>query len=797
MPIINTRDKLRFFASLFLALFIFASLNGCMQKSDLERAQSYARQAESRYQRAVAQYKELIPKGKELDKLYLRLGQLYYSHGDFREAIDALKKSADTQAKKFLGIAYYRLEGLTDALEVFDRNDIDDDEYRYYHALVCEKMNLFDQALKIYRKIAKNNKFITLARQHIEAIEKEGVAGKIKELSPEIEKGLSTLRAEDYPQAGALILSCAEGIAVTDQGRQVFSLHYLIKILNQRGKEDFSEAKIDYDSTYEKVELEYARTIKPDGTAVEVGARHIRNVSKYLNFPLYSNARVYIISFPEVEEGSIIEYKLKVYRNQLINKKDIAIAYPLQSSEPLLAATFSVSLPEGNKLNIKAINDQYNIFSANLIPQVKKEGGRIIYSWKFRDIPQIIPESNMPASVEINPTLLLSTFGDWQEVYDWWWGLARDKIKADKEIKNKVEELTRDKPSAEEKIKAIYNFCAKDVRYVAVEYGQAGYEPHQAGLIFKNKYGDCKDQAVLLVAMLREAGIESFPVLIATRQYYNLHRDFPSVLFNHCIAAAQLEDKVVFLDPTAETCPLGDLPAADQDRQVLLFKEDGYKIEATPFYPAAHNMLRQLLYMKINSDEAITAKKDVFTYGLFDQAQRYWLLYTQPELIREALKEKIQDISIGAKLLKYDIENLGDLNKPVVLRYDFKGGEYFTSAGDLRILPQLAGLDTSLIAKDERRYPIDFVSLDSRENSFSVEIPDSFVIKYIPESISEESTWLKVELEYNYRGNQLSFRQRSELKKRLVLASEYPEFKNFFEGLARKIKQRIVLERKR
>jgi len=769
---------------------------GCGQKSGLEEAQKYSRQAEVQYQRAIEQYKKLISKGKDLDNLYLRLGELYYDHGNLKDAADTLKKSAAITAKKFLAISYYRLGNFTDALEVFDKNDIPDDEYLYYHGLACEKLNLYDQALEIYAKI-KGKKFSDIAARHIEEIEKGGAGGHIKDINPEINKILSAAPdAKNYPQAGVLILACDEKIEVSENNTEVSTLHYLIKILNERGKEDFSETVIDYDSTYEKVELEFARTIKPDGTVAGVGSRHIRDVSRYMNFPLYSNARAYIISFPEITEGAIIEYKLKIRRSQLLNKKDLVMPYPVQAGEPIISARFTLSLPKNRELNIKTINDRYNDFAAQLSPRIEEGKDRRIFSWDLKDVPQIVPESNMPPVVEINPTIILSTFKKWQEIYDWWWGLAKDKIKADEAIKEKTAELIKGKASEEEKIRAIHNFCAQKIRYVAVEYGQAGYEPHRAELIFKNKYGDCKDQSILLVTMLREAGVESWPVLIATKDYYNLNPEFPSVLFNHCIAAAKLQDRTVFIDPTAETCSFGDLPAGDQNRRVLVFKADGYAIEETPFYPAGHNLVRQVLNVKVNNDETLSAQKSVFSYGLYDQAQRYWLLYTQPELICEALKEKIQDVSIGAKLLDYDIENLDDLNKPVVLHYDFEGREYFTNAGFFRIMPQLASLDTSIVAKDKRRYAIDSTVLESKENSFTIGIPDNFVIKYMPENVKQDSPWFSCDLEYDFKDGMITFKQRSELKKPVVTPEEYPAFKIFFEGLAKQVKQRIVLEKR-
>ncbi|MBI4972343.1 MAG: DUF3857 domain-containing protein [Candidatus Omnitrophica bacterium] len=770
-------------------------VNSRAKKDIPVQLQDYIQQAEEYYQRSITEYKNLIQKGSNLEQLYLGLGKLYYRHGEFEKVAQTLKQSKEPQAKKFLAMSYYRLGNFTDALEVFSKNDFADDEYQYFYGLTCEKLNLYDQASKVYKKI-KSAEFYRRAAERVELIEKEAGITSLDEIGGEIRKIIATSPApEKYPQAGALVLYCDENIEITPTHTSRAELHYVVKILNERGKENFSETHIDYDSTYEKVELEYARTIKPDGEVLEVGSRHTRDVSKYLNFPLYSNARAFIISFPGVTAGSVIEYKLKVYNNQLINKKDFVLSYPLQSSEPIISANFNLKLPKDRPLQIKILNEKYNQFGSNLKPRVKEESGRLVYSWQFKDIPQIIPESNMPPLVEVNPTILVSTFTNWQEIYHWWWNLAEDKIEVDVAIKEKVRELTRNSSSPEAKARSIYSFCAKEIRYVAVEYGEAGYEPHPASDIFKNKYGDCKDQAILLVTMLKEAGLSAWPVLIATKEYHNLNVDFPSVLFNHCIAACNLNDKVIFLDPTAETCSFADLPSPDQARKVLVCKEAGYKIEETPLFAAGHNLSKQYVKIKINPDETVEAEKSIFTHGLYDQAQRLWLLYTSPELIEDTLKEAIQGVSIGAKLEKYEIKNLNDLNLPVLFTYTFKGPEYFTTAGRLRIMPQLASLDVPLTGKEKRKYPIDFGLLDTEEIISEIELPSSFVIKYLPEGLSVESPWLKIILEYKQIGNKIIFKQKTQIEKITVSTFEYPDFKVFLEALAKKIKQRIVLEK--
>ncbi len=777
-----------------LISFILVLVFGCGQNNPHQVPEEYIRESDANYSKAVSLFKGLISKSDNPSLLYFKLGKLYFSRGEYDLAIEAFNSSSQVEAKKFLALSFYRLGNFTDALEIFNREKIVEDEYLYYFGLTCERLNLFDQAIKIYKQI-KGAEFKPKAGLRLEEIQRQSGISNIKDMDPEIAKILiNAPDAKLYPQAGALILLANENIEITDRDTQESSVHYLVKVLNERGKENFAESAIEYDSTFEKIELVYARTIKPDGSVVYVGSRHIRDLSKYLNFPLYSNARVFIISFPEVSMGAALEYKIKIKRSQLVNKKDIFFSYPVQAYEPVIFAEFNLVLPKEKSLKVKVINEEYNDFGANLKPVKEEKGGNLIYRWRFKDISQIIPEPNMPESVEINPSILLSTFDEWKDIYNWWWGLAKDKINADNSIKAEVKRLIKGKPTDLEKARAIYNFCAKDIRYVAVEYGEAGYEPHLASEIFRNKYGDCKDQAVLLVTMLREAGLSAFPVLIGTKEYYNLNKDFPSALFNHCIVALYLGNKITFLDPTAETCSFGDLPLGDQGRRVLIFKDNGYNIEDTPLYPGEHNLVKQELKLKVNEDESISGSKVNITLGAYDQKQRHWLLYTQPELIQDTLKNIIQEVSIGANLGNYKIENLNDLNIPIVLSYDFRGPEYFTKAGSLRIMPQLASIDTSLIAKENRKYPIDLGLSDKREFNLEIIIPSNFVVQYMPGNIKMESPWLSFIQEYSLEKNRIYLKQLSYNKTDKVGKKEYASFKIFMENLARSLKQRIVLE---
>ncbi|MEK6714636.1 MAG: DUF3857 domain-containing protein [Candidatus Omnitrophota bacterium] len=753
----------------------------------LAPADYYAKLGRVFYKIALEKYKK---ENTQISRM--KLGKLYFELGKYELAYETLSGINSLPAQKASAYALFKLNKFTEALAIFSKlGRLNDPEYLYYYGLTCEKSNLYDEAEKIYRKISAGA-YKLKAEERLLALS-HLVEG---EVSADILTLLESSPGQvDYPEAGALILSVKEELEILPDNTSVSTSHILVKILNDRGKDAFSEVVLGYDSTYERVELDFARTIKPDGMSISVGDKNIRDVSVYLNFPLYSNARAKIISMPEVVSGCVIEYKARVYNGKLMADRHFSTAYFLQEAEPVVYSSFKLVVPKDRKLNIKVLNSGYNKIGADLNPKISQENGKTIYFLEIKNIPQIIPEPSMPPKAEIDTILLISSFTSWDEMFNWWSKLYKDKIIADENIKNKVKELTKGLVSDKDKAAAIYNFCAQEIRYVAVEYGDAGYEPHYASEIFLNKYGDCKDKAMLLITMLKEAGLLAYPVLIGTEGTIVLQDDFPMSVFNHAIAVLELNGEYIFLDPTAETVSFGDLPSADQARKVLVFFEEKFKIMTTADFGVERNFLRSETTIKINNDESILADRSVSASGIYEQAQRYWLIFTPPSLIEEAIKNKVQGFSPNGRLLDYKIENARDLNKKVIINYRFSGDDFLAKAGKARILSEFSGgVDVSAIVKDERAYPIYFGILSQGVDSIKISIPENLRFKYLPDSVYIDNEWTKFSSDYIVNGSTLEYRSEYLHKKKYIPVSEYQQYKNFIEGLARKLNQAIILE---
>ncbi|MCK6439083.1 MAG: DUF3857 domain-containing protein, partial [Planctomycetes bacterium] len=166
----------------------------------------------------------------------------------------------------------------------------------------------------------------------------------------------------------------------------------------------------------------------------------------------------------------------------------------------------------------------------------EQDGHRVV-TYEGRDIARTEDEPFSPPLMQIAPTVYISTFKDWKSWGAWYWGLIERQVRSTPAIKEQVAELTKGLEREQDIVRAIYNFTVTKIRYNSNwEFGVHGYKPYEAGAIFDRCIGDCKDKAILICAMLREAGIKAYPVIINAEMYRG-HEDITLALpnhFNHC-----------------------------------------------------------------------------------------------------------------------------------------------------------------------------------------------------------------------------------------------------------------------
>jgi tetratricopeptide (TPR) repeat protein/transglutaminase-like putative cysteine protease len=352
-----------------------------------------------------------------------------------------------------------------------------------------------------------------------------------------------------------------------------------IRVQSDAGVQALGELIFGYNSANEQMNVQYVRVRKPDGSVVTAEASAVKEMTADVahNAPVYTDYKEKHITVPSLQPGDTIEYEI-----------DTKLATPLAAGEFWDAQNFlkdAVVLDETLEVNLPQ-DRAVKMASASAANDTKRESGREIYTWKHTQMARPSSEDGeAAATAESRPDVQFTTFKSWGDVAKWYASLEQGRNEPNAEIRAQVSALTQGKATDREKTQALYDYVAKNIRYVSLSFGLGRYQPHTAAEVLANKYGDCKDKANLLDAMLRAAGISADVALLPSSGTLDETMPSPSQ-FDHVITAVPLNNALVWMDSTAEVAPFRMLAAPLRDKSALLVSADGKgKIVRTPADP--------------------------------------------------------------------------------------------------------------------------------------------------------------------------------------------------------------------
>ncbi|GAB4114556.1 MAG: DUF3857 domain-containing protein [Candidatus Caldatribacteriota bacterium] len=743
-------------------------------------------------ERAIQQYIKVLNLDYDHYSSRMRLGSLYSQLGRYPEAINLYREVLSWRPEDsslYLNIAdtYRRMEENERAIEVLQEAS---KLFPYNSSIYAQLGYLYhergedEEAINFWRKALEiSPEFIGL-RDYIDFIvQEEGSEGiNVRELIA------NSPSAEEYPEASAAILLNETRREVNQDGTSSTTYHQVIKIFNKRGIEKYGEVFITYNAWGERITIKKARTYKVDGSVVE--ATSIKDIFPLEGYRLYSNVSQKVISMPALEEGVTIEYQytLDDYSRSFVGKNFQDIFY-LQDLEPIQICRYILTIPKEVKLKIAN-------FKTELQPKIREGGDKVIYTWEVTQIPQLIYEDDMPPFHNIAPHIAVSSFSSWEEIATWYDDISREQSKANADIKAKVAELIQNEDTTEGKIKAIYHYVINEIRYLGLEFGISGHMPHEAAEIYKYKYGDCKDKATLLISMLREAGIEAYYVLLRTRYNGELDLNLPSFQFDHAIAAVKLNGKLVFLDGTAENYGFGDLPAMDQGVWAMVLMNGKGEFKQIPIYPAEKNQRARKIKLYLQADGSLKGEASLLQTGLF--AAYYRSLFRDLGEIKrkELIQNSLSSSCPGSVLEEFSFSDLTNLNLPVEQRYKFRVPNYAKKIGNkLSFKPSVMERieSTSLVATEERRFPMYFYYLYCTQNIIEIIIPEGFKVEMIPEEVNLVFPFGIYRAKYTVEEEKIIYQRDYYFNSFEISKEEYPGFREFIERIAIEDAKEIVL----
>lgn len=431
---------------------------------------------------------------------------------------------------------------------------------------------------------------------------------------------------------------------------------FRVRVQSEAGVQAWGQLRPGYNSANESEQIAYVHVLKADGTVVKAGEDAIQDLAPVQPLSnLYTDYREKHVTVPALRPGDVLEFQfVKTIQTPLANGQ-FWMQHDFNQRSIVLDEQLDVDIPGGRTVKVKS--------KPGMNPKVTDDNGRRVYRWTSSHLTSEEEEKEKNEKEKLQkkkkkayeiPDVQLTTFQSWEEVGRWYAGLEKDRRQPSKEVRAKAEALTQGLSADMDKAEALYDFVAKNFRYVSLSLGMGRYQPHSAAEVLQNAYGDCKDKHTLLAALLEAEGLHASAVLI--NSFRKLDPDVPSpAQFNHVITLLPLANQELWMDTTTEVAPFRLLSYNLRKKQALVVPAQGTpQLEETPADPPMMDFALTEIGGKVSEGGRLDAK---ISYTFRGDAE-LWLRVlfrhspsaqwkTLVEGMNKALGGDVSDVKVG------------------------------------------------------------------------------------------------------------------------------------------------------
>ena len=607
----------------------------------------------------------------------------------------------------------------------------------------------------------------------------------------------------------AVLLYSERNVSIISADKMHVLVREAYKILRPEGRSR-GTVEVLFDSQSKVTNL-HGWCIPAQGKDYEVNEKDVVDRAYMAGWELASDAKVRILNIPAPDVGNIVGYEYETEERPIF-LQDI---WYFQQRDPLREGHYSLLLPPGWEYKVSWLNH------AEVVPT--HLGGNS-WQWAVGDASGIRHEAYMPPFAGVAGEMVLSFFTsggtlnsnvDWATMGRWYNTLLTERLDASPEIKQKVALLTTGKTTPLQKMQGFAGFVQQDIRYVAIELGIGGFQPHAAAEVFSHRYGDCKDKATLMRSMLHEIGIDSYHVVIYTERGAVTPQTPAHQGFNHAILAIKLPDgltdpsliatiqhpklgRILFFDPTNDLIPFGQLPGYLQANYGLLVTGDGGELIELPQQPSSMNSIERTA--KLTLDATGTLKGDVKETRLGERAssERWRLRTVTKDTDRIKPIEDLLASSLSSfRITKASLVNFQQTNQPFGFDYSFESPNYAKNAGNLLLVrPRVVGMKGSgfLENKEPRKFPIELEEPSRDTDTFEITIPAGYVVDDLPPPVDVDYSFASYHAKTVVNGNVVDYTRTFEVKELSVPVNKADDLKKFYRIIAGDERNTVVLK---
>lgn len=433
------------------------------------------------------------------------------------------------------------------------------------------------------------------------------------------------------------------------------------KVLDRSALDSWGASQARYSPWYTKKPVIKAHVINVDGDGKErvheLEPSMLTEEPAYPQAPdVYGDTRVLRGPLPNVQVGSIIEETITTESHRTFLHPSYSHRGYFDSNVPVTKARFIVDAPEGMALNFK-------VFDAKVKRSEETKEGRTIVTFEGGPYPAYEGlEDSLPSDVVRWPNVAVAKVTDWKELSRTYEEVL-DRALEGIDFKAAVSEIVSPTDEPRVKITKILQWVKDRIRYVGVEFGDSAIVPYAPDKTIARGFGDCKDQATLMVGLLRAAGLQAEVALLNAGRGEDISPELPAFnVFNHAIVHVSAPEDL-YIDPTGDFFTVGNLPTSDQGRYVLLAGGPSAGLARTPEPDAARNTYEEVRTVRFKGTGAPDVHELSRGTGYFDAELR--TAFSHPkERLSENLKDYVKNDYASESVSGIQHTNPLDLSAP-------------------------------------------------------------------------------------------------------------------------------------
>lgn len=586
----------------------------------------------------------------------------------------------------------------------------------------------------------------------------------------------------------AIVLLNESTYTVAPDGSAVEHVRQVVKILRPQGRRyGYPFVPFDKDS---KILSMHVWSIDPAGHEYALKDNEISEVAIGASFELYSDTRAKVADPPGRDPGGVVAYEYEKRERPYLAETN----WFFQDEVPRLNQSFTLVLPPGYTYTTAWAHH-------SKIDAIDLEHQR--YRWEMNNqraidldqVPLSPSAESLAARLSIHytgPGMTVPQDGTWQGIGQWYQTLSRDRVASAPDIAAKAAELTAGKSDFYDKAAAIGSFVQGQIRYVAIEIGVGGFQPHPADDVFRGRYGDCKDKATLLAAMLSSVGIHSTLMMVDTQRGV-VDPAAPSIVGNHMIGAIEIPagydsprlhsvitaktgKRFLIFDPTWEKIPFGQLEDNLQGSYGILMEGPDSQIVQLPVLDPQLNTVHRAATLQLSTDGSLKGAIIERRFGDLAESGREVFTHEDAKKQQEYVDRSVSKDLMAASLSGLRVENVSALDKDLTTSFDLQASHFASVAGPLLMVrPRVYGSYALPVDRELRSVAIDLRHTMQGTDEFDIQLPDNYTVDELPDPVKVDVGFASYQSSTELRGHVLHYSRTFTLRQVSLPADKYPD----------------------